>query len=73
MTRSATHTATRRRTIPSWYLIGTQDRIIPPAAEQTMAKRAGATITYFRAGHLGLISDPKSVTRLIERAAKATE
>jgi pimeloyl-ACP methyl ester carboxylesterase len=31
------------RTIPSWYLIGTQDHIIPPAAEQAMAERAGAT------------------------------
>ncbi|HKF33275.1 MAG TPA: alpha/beta hydrolase [Jatrophihabitantaceae bacterium] len=60
------------RTIPSWALIGTQDHIIPPAAEQGMAEHAGATISYFNAGHLGLISDPKTVTRLIERAAKAT-
>jgi pimeloyl-ACP methyl ester carboxylesterase len=61
------------RTIPSWYLIGTQDRIIPPAAERTMAEHAGAKISYFKAGHLGLISDPKSVTRVIERAATATQ
>jgi pimeloyl-ACP methyl ester carboxylesterase len=60
------------RTIPSWYLIGTQDKIIPPAAEQTMAERAGSTISYFDAGHLGLISDPKAVTQVIERAAEAT-
>jgi pimeloyl-ACP methyl ester carboxylesterase len=60
------------RTIPSWALIGTHDHIIPPAAEQAMAENAGATISYFNAGHLGLISDPKSVTRVIERAAKAT-
>ena len=60
------------RAIPSWYLIGTQDHIIPPAAEQAMAERAGATVTYFGAGHLGLISDPKSVTRVIEEAARAT-
>ena len=60
------------RTIPSWYLIGTQDLIIPPSAERIMAERAGSTISYFNAGHLGLISDPKSVTRIIERAAKAT-
>jgi hypothetical protein len=37
-----------------------------------MAEHAGATISYFNAGHLGLISDPKSVTRVIEQAAKAT-
>ncbi|HEU4948036.1 MAG TPA: alpha/beta hydrolase [Kribbella sp.] len=61
------------RTIPSWYLIGTQDHIIPPAAERAMAEHAGANITYFNAGHLGLMTDPKSVTRVIERAAKATE
>jgi pimeloyl-ACP methyl ester carboxylesterase len=60
------------RTIPSWYLIGTQDRIIPPAEELKMAQHAGSTISYFKAGHLGLISDPHSVTRVIERAAAAT-
>jgi pimeloyl-ACP methyl ester carboxylesterase len=60
------------RTIPSWYLIGTQDHIITPTAERTMADRAGSAISYFDAGHLGFISDPKTVTRLIERAAKAT-
>lgn len=37
-----------------------------------MARRAGSTISYFKAGHLGLISDPRSVTRVIERAAEAT-
>jgi pimeloyl-ACP methyl ester carboxylesterase len=60
------------RTIPSWYLIGTQDLIIPPAAERAMAERAGSTVSYFRAGHLGLISDPQPVVRVIERAAEAT-
>jgi len=59
------------RTIPSWDLIGTQDRIIPPSAQKAMAQHAGAKISYFNAGHLGLISDPASVTRVIERAAKA--
>jgi len=60
------------RTIPSWYLIGSEDRIIPPSAEKAMAERAGSTISSFHAGHLGLISDPASVARVIERAAKAT-
>ncbi len=60
------------RTIPSWYLVGTQDHIIPPAAQLAMAERAGATISYFNAGHLGFVIDPKTVTRLIERAVKAT-
>lgn len=61
------------RTIPSWALIGSEDHIIPPSAERAMAERAHATISYFKAGHLGLISDPKSVTRVIERAATATQ
>jgi len=60
------------RTIPSWYLIGTQDKIIPPSAERAMAHHAGSTISYFHAGHLGLISDPEPVAEVIERAAKAT-
>jgi len=60
------------RTIPSWYLIGSEDLIIPPTAEKAMAERAGSTISSFHAGHLGLISDPASVARIIERAAKAT-
>jgi pimeloyl-ACP methyl ester carboxylesterase len=37
------------RTIPSWYLIGTQDQIIPPTAERAMAEHAGATTSYFNA------------------------
>jgi len=60
------------RTIPSWYLIGTEDQIIPPTAEKAMAERAGSTISAFHAGHLGLISDPGSVAQVIERAANAT-
>lgn len=60
------------RTIRSWYLIGSQDKIITPTAERVMAERAGSTISYFHAGHLGLISDPRTVTRVIERAARAT-
>lgn len=59
------------RTIPSWYLIGSHDKIVPPGVEKTMAERAGSTTTYYSAGHLGLISDPKAVTSVVERAAKA--
>ncbi|MFI6294719.1 alpha/beta fold hydrolase [Nonomuraea sp. NPDC050790] len=60
------------RTIPSWSLIGTKDRIIPPNAQRAMAKKAGATIIEFDAGHVGLMTDPRTVTRVIERAARAT-
>jgi pimeloyl-ACP methyl ester carboxylesterase len=60
------------RTIPSWYLLGTKDKIIPPSVQRFMAERAGSTITTFNQGHLGLISDPRTTTRVIERAATAT-
>ncbi|MFD0854243.1 alpha/beta fold hydrolase, partial [Actinomadura adrarensis] len=60
------------RTIPSWYLIGSKDTIIPPSAERAMAKRAGSAITDYDAGHLGLISAPKVVTQGIERAVMAS-
>lgn len=60
------------RGIPSWYLIGSTDRIIPATAQRAMAERAGSTITEYDAGHLGLMSDPAIVTREIERAARAS-
>jgi pimeloyl-ACP methyl ester carboxylesterase len=61
------------RTIPSWYLLGLGDKIIPASAQRAMAENAGSTITEYDAGHLGLMSDPRTVTRVIERAAKATD
>jgi pimeloyl-ACP methyl ester carboxylesterase len=61
------------KTIPSWYLLGTRDLIIPPSAQQFMAQRAGSTIVKISAGHLSLISNPNAVTRLIEEAAHATD
>jgi pimeloyl-ACP methyl ester carboxylesterase len=59
------------RTIPSWYLIGAMDKIVPPGVEHAMAERAGSTVVEYGAGHLGLISDPRTVSRVIEQAAKA--
>lgn len=60
------------RTIPSWNLIGTKDKIIPYGVQRTMAERAGSTIIEYDAGHVGLMTEPAIVTRVIERAAKAT-
>ena len=59
-------------TIPSWYLLGTQDRIIPEGAQRGMAVRAGSTIIEYDAGHVGLMTDPTTVTRVVERAARAS-
>ena len=69
---SAPTTATAWKTIPSWYLLGTEDKTITPAAQRFMAERAGATIEEAKASHLSLISRPGSVAELIEEAAATT-
>ncbi len=53
-------------------VIGTADKVIPPALLQSMAQRAGAHITDVNAGHLSLISRAGTVTRVILQAASAT-
>jgi pimeloyl-ACP methyl ester carboxylesterase len=57
------------KTIPSWAVIGTADRVIPPAELRFMAKRADAHIIDVKAGHLSMISKPGAVTRVIVTAA----
>lgn len=59
-------------TIPSWYVLGTRDLIITPAAQLFMATRAHSKITRIPAGHLGLITQPGRVTKVIEQADRAT-
>lgn len=58
------------KTIPSWYLVAKQDRIIPPEAERAMAKRAGAKTVVIDSSHVAMMSHPKEVTALIRRAAR---
>jgi pimeloyl-ACP methyl ester carboxylesterase len=60
------------KTIPSWSLITTQDKNIPPAAQRFMAKRAHSHAVEIKASHAVSVSRPDAVTRLIEQAAKAT-
>ena len=60
------------KTIPSWAVVGSGDRVIPPAELTFMAKRAGARITDVDAGHLSLISEAPVVTRVILEAVQAT-
>jgi pimeloyl-ACP methyl ester carboxylesterase len=60
------------KTIPSWAVIGTADKVIPPALLTFMAHRAGAHITDVNAGHLSLISKAGAVARVIVKAARAT-
>jgi pimeloyl-ACP methyl ester carboxylesterase len=60
------------KTIPSWAVIGTADRVILPAEQLAMARHAHAHITEVRAPHLSMISDPGVVTQVIVEAADAT-
>jgi pimeloyl-ACP methyl ester carboxylesterase len=57
------------KTIPSWYLLGREDRTITPAAQQFMAERAGSQTEAIRASHLSMVSRPGAVVDLIEQAA----
>ena len=57
---------------PSWYLVATEDRMIPPPAQQAMAKRAGATVSETAASHSLYISKPRDVAAVIEKAARST-
>ena len=57
--------------IPSWYLVATEDRAIPPVTQRFMAERAGATIAEVRASHVPMNSRPSAVTELILEAASA--
>jgi pimeloyl-ACP methyl ester carboxylesterase len=58
------------RAIPSYFLIPTGDKNIPPAAQRFMAQRAhGSIVTICNASHAVLVSQPNGTARLIERAA----
>ena len=59
------------KTIPSWYLVGTLDKVIPPYVQIFMAERANAQIVQVKAPHPAMITDPKDVADLIETAAQA--
>jgi pimeloyl-ACP methyl ester carboxylesterase len=57
------------KTIPSWYLIGRQDKVISPDAQRFMAKRARAHTITINSSHVSYMSYPRTVTRVILRAA----
>jgi pimeloyl-ACP methyl ester carboxylesterase len=57
------------RSKPSWYLLTTQDRMIPPPAQRTMADRIGANVTEVAASHSVYVSQPEAVATLIAQAA----
>ncbi len=57
------------RTKPSWYLVTTEDKMIPPDAQRMMSKRAGSTVIEVKASHSVFLSQPQAVAHFIEKAA----
>jgi pimeloyl-ACP methyl ester carboxylesterase len=57
------------QTKPSWYLVTTEDRMIPPTAQHSMASRIGATLTEVAASHSVYVSQPEAVATVIAQAA----
>jgi len=59
------------RTRPSWYLVATDDRMIPPPAQRAMSERAGSTVTQVAASHAVYVSQPEAVADITRQAATA--
>ena len=59
------------KTLPSWYMVATDDQMIPPQAEEFMAKRMGAEIRKVASSHAAMVSHPKEVADLISLAANS--
>jgi pimeloyl-ACP methyl ester carboxylesterase len=59
------------KSLPSWYLVASDDQALPPAAERQFAKRMGATTVEVPSSHVPMVSHPSEVVKLIETAAAA--
>src|SRR6266853_4714444 len=57
------------RTKPSWYLLTTEDKMIPPDAQRAMSKRASSTVVEVKGSHAVYVSQPQAVAHFIEKAA----
>jgi pimeloyl-ACP methyl ester carboxylesterase len=57
------------RTKPTWYLVATEDRMIPPDAQRAMARRTGSSVVEVSGSHAVYVSQPRAVAALIETAA----
>jgi pimeloyl-ACP methyl ester carboxylesterase len=58
------------RSKPSWYLVSTEDRMIPPPAQRAMSERAGSTVVEAPGSHSIYVSQPRTTAELIVRAAR---
>lgn len=58
---------------PSWYLVATDDKMIPPDAQRAMSKRAKATVSEIAGSHAVYVSKPEAVAALIKKAAQGVQ
>ncbi len=56
------------KTKPSWYMVATEDKMIPPAAQRFMSRRAGSTVVEEKGSHAIYVSQPAAVAALIKNA-----
>jgi pimeloyl-ACP methyl ester carboxylesterase len=61
------------KTKPSWYLVATDDKMIPPDAQRFMSRRAGSTVVEVAGSHAIYVSQPSAVAALIEQAARGVK
>jgi pimeloyl-ACP methyl ester carboxylesterase len=66
---SGANTQPAWKTKPSWYLVATEDKMIPPDAQRSMSKRAGSTVVEAKGSHAIYVSQPEAVAALIEKAS----
>jgi pimeloyl-ACP methyl ester carboxylesterase len=59
------------KTRPSWYLVASDDKMIPPPAQRAMSQRAGSTVTEVAGSHSVYVSQPRAVATFIDGAARA--
>jgi len=59
------------KTKPSWYLVSTEDKMIPPEAQRAMSRRAGSTVVEANGSHAIYVSQPRVVAELIAMAAES--
>lgn len=70
---SGTITEPAWKTKPSWYLVVTEDKMIPPDAQRAMSKRAGSKVVEVKGSHAIYVSQPAPVASLIDQAAKGVK
>ena len=61
------------KSLPTWYLVATEDQAIPPDAERLFAKRMGATTVEVPSSHVAMVSHPDEVVKLIKSAAETVQ